>query len=116
MTNNQLKAFIERIERLEGEKSAIADDIKEVYAEAKGTGFDPKIIKKVIAILKRSRDEVDEEQALIDTYMSALDSSAKIGAVACSVRFSFASRAFSISSRVSSGDSGKSPAASTIQQ
>ena len=77
MTNNQLKAFVERIERLEGEKSAIADDIKEVYAEAKGTGFDPKIIKKVIAILKRSRDKVDEEQALIDTYMSALDSSAK---------------------------------------
>jgi len=77
MTNNQLKAFVERIERLEGEKAAIADDIKEVYAEAKGTGFDPKIIKKVIAILKRSRDEVDEEQALIDTYMSALDSSAK---------------------------------------
>ena len=77
MTNNQLKAFIERIERLEGEKSAIATDIKDVYAEAKGTGFDPKIVKKVIAILKRSRDEVDEEQALIDTYMSALDSSAK---------------------------------------
>jgi len=72
MTNNQLKAFVERIERLEGEKASIADDIKEIYAEAKGTGFDPKIVKKVIAIRKRSRDEVDEEQALIDTYMSAV--------------------------------------------
>ena len=72
MTNNQLKALIERIEHLEAEKATIADDIKEVYAEAKGTGFDPKIIKKVIAIRKRSNHEVTEEQALIDTYMSAL--------------------------------------------
>ena len=72
MTNNQLKALIERIEHLETEKATIADDIKEVYAEAKGTGFDPKIIKKVIAIRKRSDHEVTEEQALIDTYMSAL--------------------------------------------
>ena len=76
MTNNQLKALIERIEHLEAEKAAIAADVKEVYAEAKGTGFDPKIIKKVIAIRKRSGDEVTEEQELIDTYMSALDSSA----------------------------------------
>jgi uncharacterized protein (UPF0335 family) len=72
MTNNQLKALIERIEHLEAEKATIATDIKDVYAEAKGTGFDPKIVKKVIAIRKRSRDEVDEEQALIDTYMSAV--------------------------------------------
>ena len=72
MTNNQLKALIERIEHLEAEKAAIAADVKEVYAEAKGTGFDPKIIKKVIAIRKRSSNEVTEEQALIDTYMSAV--------------------------------------------
>jgi uncharacterized protein (UPF0335 family) len=72
MTNNQLKALIERIEHLEAEKAAIAADVKEVYAEAKGTGFDPKIIKKVIAIRKRSSSEVTEEQALIDTYMSAV--------------------------------------------
>lgn len=77
MTNNQLKALIERIERLEAEKATIADDIKEVYSEAKGTGFDPKIIKKVIAIRKRASAEVTEEQELIATYMSALDSSAK---------------------------------------
>ena len=72
MNNNQLKSIIDRIERLEFEKAGIATDIKDVYAEAKGTGFDPKIVKKVIAIRKRSRDEVDEEQALIDTYMSAV--------------------------------------------
>jgi uncharacterized protein (UPF0335 family) len=72
MTNNQLKALIERIERLEAEKATVADDIKEVYAEAKGTGFDPKILKKVIAIRKRSSSEVTEEQELIATYMSAV--------------------------------------------
>jgi uncharacterized protein (UPF0335 family) len=72
MTNNQLKALIERIEHLETEKATIADDIKEVYAEAKGTGFDAKIIKKVIAIRKRSASDVTEEQQLIETYMSAL--------------------------------------------
>ena len=72
MNNNQLKALIERIEHLEAEKAAIAADVKEVYAEAKGTGFDPKIIKKVIAIRKRSSHEVTEEQALIDTYMNAV--------------------------------------------
>jgi uncharacterized protein (UPF0335 family) len=72
MNNNQLKSIIDRIERLEFEKAGIASDVKEVYAEAKGTGFDPKIIKKVIAIRKRSSHEVTEEQALIDTYMSAV--------------------------------------------
>ena len=72
MTNNQLKALIERIEHLEAEKATIATDIKDVYAEAKGTGFDPKIVKKVIAIRKRSSSEVTEEQELIATYMSAV--------------------------------------------
>jgi uncharacterized protein (UPF0335 family) len=72
MTNNQLKAFIERIEHLETEKAVIAEDIKEVYAEAKGTGFDPKIIKKVIALRKQDNDKRREEQELIATYMSAL--------------------------------------------
>ena len=72
MTNNQLKSFIERIEHLETEKATIAEDIKEVYAEAKGTGFDPKIIKKVIALRKQDNDKRREEQELIATYMSAL--------------------------------------------
>ncbi len=68
----QLKAFIERIERLEEEKKAIADDIKEVYAEAKGTGFDTKIMRKVITLRKKDKAERQEEEALLDLYMSAL--------------------------------------------
>lgn len=71
-TNNQLKALIERIERLEAEKAAIAADIKDVYAEAKGTGFDPKIMKKLIAMRKQDSAKRLEEQALIATYMDAL--------------------------------------------
>ena len=72
MTNNQIKALVERIEKLEEEKAAIAEDIKEVYAEAKGNGFDPKIIKKVIALRKQDAQKLREEQALISTYMDAL--------------------------------------------
>lgn len=72
MTNNQIKALVERIEKLEEEKAAIAEDIKEVYAEAKGNGFDPKIIKKVIALRKQDAAKIKEEQALIATYMDAL--------------------------------------------
>lgn len=68
----QLRAVIERIERLEDDKRAIADDIKEVYAEAKANGFDTKTIRKVIAIRKKPTEEVSEEQALLDLYLSAL--------------------------------------------
>ena len=71
-TNNQLQAIVNRIEKLEEEKAAIAENIKEVYAEAKGTGFDPKIIKKIIAIRKQDASKIKEEQALIATYMDAL--------------------------------------------
>lgn len=71
-TNNQIKAIVERIERLEEEKAAIAQDIKEVYLEAKSNGFDPKIIKKVIALRKQDAEKRKEEQALIATYMDAL--------------------------------------------
>ena len=72
MTNNQLKSLVERIERLEEEKANIAGDIKEVYLEAKGVGFDPKIIKKIIALRKQDSAKLKEEQALIATYMDAL--------------------------------------------
>jgi uncharacterized protein (UPF0335 family) len=72
MTNNHLKAFVERIEHLETEKATIADDIKEVYAEVKSTGFDPKILKKIIALRKQDSSKRREEQELIATYMSAL--------------------------------------------
>jgi len=72
VARDQLRAFIERIERLEEEKKTIADDIKDVYAEAKGTGFDTKILKKVIAIRKQDADERIEQEAILDTYLLAL--------------------------------------------
>lgn len=72
VTRDQLKSFIERIERLEEEKKTIADDIKDVYGEAKGTGFDTKILKKVIAIRKQDRDERMEQEAILNTYLIAL--------------------------------------------
>ena len=68
----QLKALVERIERLEEEKKAIAADIKEVYAEAKGTGFDVKILRKVISLRKKEPEERMEEEAMLDVYLAAL--------------------------------------------
>jgi uncharacterized protein (UPF0335 family) len=68
----QLRAFVERIERLEEEKKALAGDIKEVYAEAKGNGFDTKILRKVISIRKLEEAERQEQESLLDLYMSAL--------------------------------------------
>ena len=69
---DQLRAIVERIERLEEEKKALADDIREVYAEAKGSGFDTKIIRKVIGLRKRDRAELDEEETILDLYLRAL--------------------------------------------
>jgi uncharacterized protein (UPF0335 family) len=68
----QLKSFIERIERLEEEKKAIAADIKEVYGEAKATGFDTQIMRKIVALRKKDTAERQEEEALLDLYLSAL--------------------------------------------
>lgn len=68
----QLRVFVERIERLEEEKKTIADDIKDVYGEAKAEGFDPKIIKKVIALRKKDDQERMEETLVLDTYLQAL--------------------------------------------
>jgi uncharacterized protein (UPF0335 family) len=67
-----LRAFVERIERMEEEKRAIADDIKGVYAEAKGNGFDAKIIRKVVALRRMDRDKRIEEETVLDVYLSAL--------------------------------------------
>ena len=67
-----LRAFIERIERLEEEKKALAGDIKEVYAEAKGNGFDTKILRKVISVRKLEDAERQEQESLLELYMSAL--------------------------------------------
>lgn len=69
---DELRLLIERAERLEEEKSGIADDIKDVFAEAKARGYDPKVIKKIITIRKKKREEVQEEQAILETYLSAL--------------------------------------------
>lgn len=68
----RLKSFIERIERLEEDKAGIAADMKEVYAEAKGEGFDVKIIRKVIRLRKQDKVKREEEEALIDLYLSAI--------------------------------------------
>lgn len=68
----QLRAFIERIERLEEEKRTIADDIKDVYAEMKGTGFDTKAVRAIIRLRKLDPAERQEAEAMLDLYMSAL--------------------------------------------
>lgn len=71
-TAAELKAIVERIEALEAEKQAIADDIKEVFSEARSTGFDTKILRKVIALRKVDPAVRAETRSLIDTYMHAL--------------------------------------------
>lgn len=68
----QLRALVERIERLEEEKATIAEDIKQVYAEAKGTGFDTKVLRRVIAIRKQDAAERQEFEAVLDLYLHAL--------------------------------------------
>jgi uncharacterized protein (UPF0335 family) len=68
----QLRAFIERIERLEEEKKTIADDIKDVYAEMKGTGFDTKAVRAIIRMRKQDQAERQEAEAILDLYMNAL--------------------------------------------
>lgn len=69
---DQLKAFVERIERLEEEKAGLAGDIREVYAEAKGNGFDTRVLRKIIALRKRDYAERQEEEAILELYMQAL--------------------------------------------
>ena len=68
----QLTKFIERIERLEEEKRALMADIKDVYAEAKATGFEPKIMRQVVRLRAMDRDLLSEQDALLDTYRDAL--------------------------------------------
>lgn len=72
VAQDQLRAFIERIERLEEEKAALADDIKEVYAEAKGNGFDTKVLRQIVRIRKQDHAERMETEALLELYMAAL--------------------------------------------
>lgn len=72
ISGNRLKSFIERVERLEEEKKAISEDVRDVYAEAKGTGFDPKIMRKIVSLRKTNLEKRREEQELLDLYMSAI--------------------------------------------
>ncbi|MDW9773039.1 DUF2312 domain-containing protein [Sinorhizobium meliloti] len=72
VARDQLRAFIERVERLEEEKATAADDIKAVYAEAKAMGFENKAIRKIIKIRKKSIDDYNNEMAVLDTYLAAL--------------------------------------------
>ena len=69
---DRLKQIVARIERLEEDKKAVADDIKEVYAEAKGTGFDTKIMRKIISLRKKDHAERQEEEAIMELYLQAL--------------------------------------------
>ncbi|MCB1422688.1 MAG: DUF2312 domain-containing protein [Nitratireductor sp.] len=72
VAKEQLRSIVERIERLEEEKKAIADDIRDVYAEAKGNGFDTKVLRQVIGLRKKDSTERQEQEAVRDLYMSAL--------------------------------------------
>jgi uncharacterized protein (UPF0335 family) len=68
----QLRAFIERVERLEEDKKAIADDIKEVFAEMKGNGYDTKAVRTLVRLRKKDQAERQEEEAILDLYKAAL--------------------------------------------
>ncbi len=72
VAGERLRSFIQRIERLEEEKKTISDDVREVYAEAKSTGFDPKIMRQVIKLRKMETADRQEQEALLETYLAAL--------------------------------------------
>jgi len=72
VTADELRQFIERAEQLTSEKQALQGDISDLFAEAKGRGYDTKVMKKVIALRKRKADDVAEEEAILDMYKSAL--------------------------------------------
>jgi uncharacterized protein (UPF0335 family) len=72
VTADELRQFIERVERLDAEKADIADATKEVMAEAKGRGYDTALMRKIIALRKRDSDDIAEEDCIMDTYKEAL--------------------------------------------
>ena len=72
IAKDQLKSIIERVERLEEDKKAISDDIKDVYSEAKGNGFDVKALRRIVALRKQDPDKRAEQEAILDTYLHAL--------------------------------------------
>ena len=72
VAGERLKSFIERIERLEEERRVLGEDIREVYAEAKGTGYDPKTMRQIIRLRRMDQDELDAQESLLDTYKRAI--------------------------------------------
>lgn len=72
VSGKRLKSFLERIERLEEEKKGLSEDIRDIFSEAKSTGFEPKIIKKILSIRKTNREKRKEEQELLRLYLSAI--------------------------------------------
>jgi uncharacterized protein (UPF0335 family) len=72
VAGEELRQFIERYERLEAEKKDIVEGQKEIMAEAKGRGYDVKVLRKIIAMRKRDKDDLDEEEAMLELYMTAL--------------------------------------------
>lgn len=70
---DRLRSFIERVERLEEEKTALTADIREVYAEAKGVGFDPKIMRQIVRLRKMDSQDRQEQEAILELYRQALD-------------------------------------------
>jgi uncharacterized protein (UPF0335 family) len=75
VSGNRIRSFVERIEQIEGEIQELNEAKKEVFAEAKGEGFDVKILKEIIKLRKQDQDERDEHETLLDVYMRAMDSS-----------------------------------------
>jgi uncharacterized protein (UPF0335 family) len=75
IAGNRLRSFVERIERLEEEIKGLTDDKKDIYAEAKGEGFDVKILREVVRVRKQDKDERDERDTLLDLYLRAIDGS-----------------------------------------
>lgn len=72
IAGERLKSFIERIERLEEEKKSLSDDIKDVFAEAKGSGFDVKVMRQILKERRMDKDDLDEQETLLDLYRRAL--------------------------------------------
>lgn len=71
-SKNQLIAFIERIERLEEDKKAVSEDIKDIYTEAKSAGFEAKIIRKIVSLRRKTKEQRQEEESLLETYMASI--------------------------------------------
>jgi uncharacterized protein (UPF0335 family) len=79
VAGERLRAFIQRIERLEEEKKTISDDIREVFAEAKSNGYDPKIMRQVLRLRKMESGDRQEQEALLETYLAALGMAEPVG-------------------------------------